>query len=152
MQRIEAGAPKSGQPVKRGTMAHDHDLYMTLTDTAARMRDAEAIRRYAPRFEELARRDNHELYLAVAHRAWGIAHLLADDYDQAEARLKHALDIFSALGTRWQLGRTLAELGELEQARQNPAAARAYFARALNEFDELHAAPDAARVKEGGMQ
>lgn len=148
MQRIQAGASRSGQPVKRGTMAHDHDLYTTLTDTATQMRDGDAIRRYAPRLEELARRDNHQLYLAIADRAWGVAHVLADEHEQAERRLKHAVEIFTSLGTRWQLARTLTELGELEEARQNPAAARDYFERALSEFDALHATPDAARVRE----
>ena len=52
---------------------HDHDIYMTLADTAVELRDADALRKYAPRFEELASRDNHRLYLAVAHRALGLS-------------------------------------------------------------------------------
>ena len=32
---LETALDKSGQPVKRGTMAHDHHVYMLLTESAA---------------------------------------------------------------------------------------------------------------------
>lgn len=137
----------AGQPVKRGTMAHDHDVYMTLTDAAAQQYDVAGIELYVPWLEELAQRDNHQLYLGIAQRARGIAHRLAENYGEAEKCLRRALEIFDALGTRWQSGRTLVELGELERAQHNAAGARDYFVRALNEFDALRAAPDAARVR-----
>lgn len=144
---IETALERPGQPVKRGTMAHDHDMYMGLTDTAAQARDVDALRQYAPRLEELATRDNHILYLAIANRAWGVAHRLAGEYSEAESRLDNALALFSEPGTRWQIGRTLAELAELELARQNVAEARGYFTRALEEFQALRAEPDAARTQ-----
>ena len=103
----------SGQPVNFGTMAHDHEIYMTLTDTAAELRDVAALRKYAPELEELADRDHHKLYLAIAHRAMGVAHRLAGEQIEAETRLKQALELFAKLGARWQIGRTLFELGEL---------------------------------------
>lgn len=137
----------SGQPVKRGTMAHDHDVYMALTDTAAQQYDAAAIALYAPRLEEVAQRDNHKSYLAIALRARGVAQRLASNYDDAENFLLRALEIFDALGTRWQSGRTCVELGELERAQQKVDRARDYFARAVNEFDTLGATPDAERVR-----
>jgi len=43
----------------------------------------------------------------------GVAHRLAGETTEAEARLKQVLALFSSLSTRWQLGRTLFELGEL---------------------------------------
>ena len=137
----------AGQPVKRGTMAHDHDVYMTLTDSAAQEYDAAAIELYAPRLEELATRDNHKLYLGILYRAQGIAKRLEGNFDDAAELFPRALEIFHALGTRWQSGRTLVELGELERTRHNPNAARNYFERAVNEFDALRAAPDASRAR-----
>ena len=63
--------------------------------------------------EKLASRDNHRLYLAIAHRALGVGHRLAGEHAAAETRLKQALELFTKLGARWQIGRTLFELGEL---------------------------------------
>lgn len=137
----------AGQPVKRGTMAHDHDVYMALTDTAVQQYDAAAIELYTPLLQELAQRDNHKLYLAIALRARGVAQRLNANYDNADQFLLHALDLFDALGTRWQSARTLAELGKTERAQHMVERARDYFVRAVDEFDRLGATPDAARVR-----
>lgn len=136
----------SGQPVKRGTMAHEHIVYMMLVDSAALVRDKSTILKYAPLLENLAKRDDHHPYLGVAHRAWGIAHRLSGEYEDSETRLKEALELFSELGTSWQIGRTLYELGELEFARSNMDLASDYFSKALEKFESLGAAPDIARV------
>ncbi|HWR88560.1 MAG TPA: hypothetical protein VN277_09090, partial [Acidiferrobacterales bacterium] len=74
---MEMALETAGQPVNWGTMAHEHDTYAVLADTAVLQRDAAALRQYAPRLEELAARDGHKLYLAIAQRAWGVAHRLA---------------------------------------------------------------------------
>ena len=129
-------------------MAHEHDTYAVLADTAVLQRDADALRQYTPRLEELAARDNHQLYLAIAHRAWGVAHRLAGEHAAAEARLKQALELFEEMGTRWQIGRTLAELGELAIARSNSEEARDYFSRALAAFEAMQAMPDMERTRE----
>lgn len=118
-----------------------------LTDLAAQQRDLDAIRQYAARAQPLAERDNHRLYLAIIHRAMAVAHRLAGEYDAAAARLSQAYEIFDSLGTRWQIGRTLAEYAEFEQARRNDAAVRDYYSRALAEFQSVRAEPDAARIK-----
>jgi hypothetical protein len=144
---METALGRPGQPVKRGTMAHDHDVYMLLADSAAQQRNPDALRRYAPRLEELALRDNHQPYLAVAHRAWGVAHRLEDALDTAETRLNKALASFEALGMRWQTGRTLAELAELELARSNPPRARDYYLRAIAAFEQLKCGPDLERSR-----
>lgn len=125
----------------------DHDIYATLVDMAVLQRDEAGIRQYAPQAEELARHYDHTLYLGIAHRAWGVAHRLAGEYPEAEARLNQALDLFNGLNTRWQIGRTLFELGELDAAQKNIAAAREYFGRARVAFEEMRAAPDAARTQ-----
>jgi tetratricopeptide (TPR) repeat protein len=125
----------------------DHDTYTTLVDAAAQQRDEAAIRQYAPRAEALANELGHCLYQATVHRAWGVAHRLAGEYAESAARLNRALEMFSELGTRWQIGRTLFELGELATARQQPTDARDYFSRALADFDAMRAAPDSARTR-----
>ncbi len=129
-------------------MAHEHDIYMMLADTAAQRREVAALLQYVPRLEELAVRDGHRLYLAIAERAMGVASRLTGEHKEAESRLNHALELFAGLGSRWQSGRTLVELGELEMSRKNSLAARDYFTRALREFEALGAAPDALRTKE----
>jgi hypothetical protein len=127
-------------------MAHDHEIYMTLADTAVELRDQEALRKYAPELEELADRDQHKLYLAIAHRAIGVAHRLAGEHAAAETRLQQALGLFTKLSARWQIGRTLFELGELSLD-TSPARAREYYSQALGSFEEIRAAPNAERTR-----
>jgi hypothetical protein len=130
---------------KSAAWVGEHDLYAMLADAAAQQRDEAALRRYAPLAEESAARYDHKLYQAIAHRAWGIAHRLAGE--EAEPRLSQALALFQQLGTRWQVGRTLYELGELAVARRDAARARDYYGRALALFEVLKAAPDAVRTR-----
>ena len=127
-------------------MAHDHEIYMTLADTAAELRDASAVRKYAPQIERLASRDNHRLYLAIAYRALGVGHRLAGEKAAAETRLKEALGLFTKLGTQWQIGRTLFELGELNVA-DLPMKAREYYSQALGSFEEIQAESNAERTR-----
>ena len=127
-------------------MAHDHDIYMTLADTAVELRDADALRKYAQPLETLASRDNHRLYLAIAHRALGVEHRLAGERAAAETRLRQALELFTKLGARWQIGRTLFELGELNLT-HSPTKAREYYSQALGSFEEIQAAPNAERTR-----
>ena len=127
-------------------MAHEHIVYMMLVDSAVRAGDEKAIRQFAPQLEELALRDDHKPYLAVAHRAWGVAYRLAEEYQEAETHLEKALGIFEELETRWQIGRTLFELGELAMDRSNGEAAQGYFSQAQDLFEELGAGPDVSRT------
>ncbi len=132
---------------KTAAWVGEHDLYAMLADAAAQQRDGEALRQYAPLAEEAARRYEHQLYQAIAHRAWGVAHHLAGEQAEAEARLQQALELFRGLGTRWQIGRTLFELGGLAQAQGDAAGARERLTLALAAFEEMKAAPDAARTR-----
>lgn len=136
-----------GQPVKRGTMAHDHIVYMMLSDAAAQAHDVAGLYLYTPLLEELALRDDHQPYLAVAHRAWAVAFLLEGRYGEAETRLQQALEIFESMGARWQHGRTLSVMAELCLAQSDPGAAREHWAAALAEFEAIGAAPDAERAR-----
>jgi tetratricopeptide (TPR) repeat protein len=128
-------------------MAHEHIVYMMLVDSATRAGDEDTIRNFVPKLEELALRDDHKPYLAVAHRAWGVAHRLAGEYSDAETRLEQALELFEEIGTRWQVGRTLFEMGELAMAKINGGAAHSYFSRAQDVFEEIGAKPDMMRTK-----
>lgn len=123
-----------------------HDVYMMLVDAAVLQRDQAKLRKYAPLAEESANGIGHRLHLAIAHRAWGVAHTLAGEYPQAEARFKQALEIFTDYPAPWQIGRNFFEMGELARAQKHPVDAREYFRRALNAFEELRAAPYATKA------
>ena len=125
----------------------NHVLYAALADAAAQQHDAAALRQYAPLAEALARRYNHRLYQGVAHRAWAVAHRLAGEYALAAGRLDQAVTVFEGLHTRWQLGRTWFELGELAAAQIEPIKARDCYQRALDLFEAMRAAPDAQRTR-----
>jgi hypothetical protein len=133
--------------MKRGTMPHDHHVYMLLADSAAERRDLAGLREYTPKLEALAERDQHRLYQGIAHRAHGVLSRLSGEIADGESHMNQALALFAELGTRWQLGRTLAELAEVDLVRADHAAARDHLTRALAEFEALGAAPHAARTR-----
>lgn len=128
-------------------MAHEHIVYMMLVDSAATARDKDTILKHLPSLEELARRDEHQPYLAIAHRAAGVAHRLDEEYDRSEERLRQALEIFETLELRWQRARTLCELGELARARGDFSLAQELHGQALEEFESIQALPDAERTR-----
>ena len=132
----------------RGFLMNETERYYLLADLAVQERDEVGLRRYAPLAEEMARRDEHLLFQAGSHRAWGVLHRLEGEYEKAEARLNQALEMFQGLETRWQMGRTLYELAELAVARADPTEARDYYSRALATFEEIRANPDALRTRE----
>jgi tetratricopeptide (TPR) repeat protein len=144
-QHLEAALEASS--LRGATSGGDHDLYAMLVDAATQQRDQAALRKYAPLAEETATRVDHKLHLAIAQRARGVAHTLDGEYPQAEARFKQALDIFLAYPAPWQIGRTLFEMGELARLQMETEPARDYFSRALSAFEEMHAAPYAARAR-----
>jgi len=133
---------------RTGGWGGEHDVYAMQVDAAAQQCDLAALQQYAPLAEELAERYDHKLYQAIAHRAQGVAHRLAGKTVDAEVRLKQALALFETLDTRWQIGRTLFELGELALANTENESAREYFSHALTAFEALGALPDAARTRE----
>jgi tetratricopeptide (TPR) repeat protein len=147
-QSIEKARQTAGQPVKRGTMAHEHHVYLQLSEAAVQQRDAEALRQWLPRFEELASRDEHRLFLAIAQRARGVAHRLGGEHAEAEEHLGQALELFSQMGTHWQLGRTHFEMGETAVSRGDAEAARQHYQNALAEFEALQAMPDLAHTRQ----
>jgi hypothetical protein len=149
---LESALDKSGQPVRRGTMAHDHHVYMLLTEAAAEQRDPAALAVYVPRLAALAERDGHRLYQAVAARAAGVASRLAGDPAASAGHLDRAIGLFAALGTRWQLGRAFFERAESARLLADDAAARTFLTRAIAAFDALMATPDLERARDALAQ
>jgi len=110
--------------------------------------DEARLRQNATELERLAKQSGHKLNQGVAHRAWGVSHTRAGEYTQASERLNMALAQFEALGTRWQAGLTLCELGELALLQTDTASALIYLNRALQALEELRAIPDATKVRQ----
>lgn len=136
------------RPSKGWATFGEHDLYSLLVDTAVRQRDETNLRRYLLPAEESARRYDHKLYQAIVLRAQGLLHRWAGDHAEAETHLNSALDMFSALNTGYQIGRTLFELGEAAAAQTATDRARDYFNRALESFESLRAVTEVARVQD----
>lgn len=144
---IDTGLEKMA--TERGSMAADLDMNAMAVDTAARSRDQEGLRKYLAVSEEAAERANHGLYKAVARRARGIDHRLAGDLDQAADQLAGAVDEFRTLDTPWQVGRTLLELGEVEQLRGDNDSARGHYSEAMDAFGGIGAVPYEERARSG---
>lgn len=125
----------------------DHDLYALLVDAAVEQRDLSALQKFTPLAEASAVRYGHKLYEAITHRAIGVMHGLLGETTLAEEQLKFALERFRELGTNWQIGRTLAELGELAQTQADLATARACFTSAIEAFESLGALPNALNTR-----
>jgi tetratricopeptide (TPR) repeat protein len=143
-EHLEAAIPK---PSMGWSSLGEHAVYAMLADVAVQQRDEAALRRHAPLAEQTARRHEHTLYQAIAHRAWSVAHRLAGEYAEAEERLNQALTLFHELDTGWQIGRTFFELGELALAQSDTITARDHFAQALEAFEAMRAIPDVARTQ-----
>lgn len=129
-------------------MAHEHIVYMMLVEAAVAAGDLQEIERLAPKLEELAERDGHRPYLAVAARARGAVRRMRGEFENSEAALNAALEVFEEMAMDWQAGRTLTELGTLEACRNNQDAAEVYFNRAMDIFERLRAKPAFERARE----
>jgi tetratricopeptide (TPR) repeat protein len=126
----------------------DNDLYSMLVDTASQQRDRETLEKYAPLAEQQAYQYDHVLYQAIAHRAWGVLNRLKGQYDEASAHFQKALVLFQKLETRWQIGRTYFELGELSKEMTDVPSAHGYYSEALKAFEEMKALPAVNQVQE----
>jgi tetratricopeptide (TPR) repeat protein len=128
-------------------MAHEHIVYMMLTDAAAQLGDGDAIDRYATLLEPLVDKDVHRPYQAVAHRGRGIAYRLRGDFNKAGDHLSKALQIFQDMDAAWQLGRTHCALAQLEIDRSNHKGAYDQYLQALEKFERVQALPEMKRTR-----
>jgi hypothetical protein len=129
-------------------MAHKHIVYMMMTDSASRAHDLEGLEKYASELEALALGDDHQPYLAIAHRAHGVVHGLKGEPAKAVRRLNEAMTIFTKLDMNWQTGRTFFEMGEVARNISEENRAREFYQRALNAFESMSAQPDFLRTRE----
>jgi hypothetical protein len=134
-------------PVRWGSGMTDLDFRILCAEASAQMRDQAGLAEHVPLAEEGARRLRHRLYSGVAQRAHGVALLLAGQPSAAIDLHSQAADIFHALGTRWQLGRTLMERAEAHRAAGALPAARADVAEAATLFDAQGAIPAATDAR-----
>jgi tetratricopeptide (TPR) repeat protein len=142
-QHLEAALVKDASAAPGGS----EDVYAMLVDAAAQQRVLADLQKYLPLAEEAASRIDHKFYLAIAHRARGVAHTLAGEYPQAAARLQQAFEIFAGYPAPWQMGRTLFEMGDLARLQGKTEQARDDFSQALSAFEELGAAPYVVRTR-----
>ena len=124
-----------------------HEILVLLADTGAMNRDEQLLSTYASKADAMSLSLNHLLYHAMAKRALGILDWLHRDYARAEDQLRESVQLFQQLETRWQLGRTLYDLGELSIDLEKPAQAREFFTQALSAFEEMGAAPSVTRTR-----
>ncbi len=135
-------------PSKENGWIGAHDLYTLLVDAAAQKKDTGALQKYLPLAEEMALRYNHKLYQAIVHRAWGVAHLLVGEKEAAKIRLNQALAIFETLDTRWQIGRTMYDMGELASSQGDDETARENFSMAITAFEAMGAILNSSQARE----
>jgi len=119
----------------------DHEIYVSMADIAATLRDESLLSTYAAQSDEISLSLGHTLYHAVTLRALGILDWLHHDYPQAETRLRESCLLFQQLGTRWQIGRTLFDLGEMSTELGKMGEAKEYFSQALSAFEVMGARP-----------
>lgn len=134
-------------PVRWGAGGTELDFHVLCAEAAAQSRDSAGLAEHAPRAAEMAERMRHGLYTGIARRAQGVALRLAGQSQAAVERQTDAADLFLALGTRWQLGRTLVERAEVHASAGNLSEARADYVRALEAFEAVGAKPAAAEVR-----
>lgn len=134
------------RPSKGWATFGDHDLYSLLVDAAVLGRSETSLRQYVSLAEETAKRYDHKLYQAIARRARGVLHRLVGEYVEAESKLNQALEVFNDMNARYQIGRTLFELGETAAAQMNIPQAHDYFTRALSAFETMNAKIEVART------
>lgn len=125
----------------------DMILYSILVDTAVIEEDLEKLNEHTPWLENQAKRHGHKLFEAITLRAQAVANRLGHNHKQAVKQLKEAEVIFLAMDTKWQIGRTYYEFGNLYASQDNKAEAERYFEQAIECFELIDALPDAESTK-----
>lgn len=115
----------------------DHEVSVLLADIGAMHRDIPLLAAYALQADEISLSLDHHLYHAIALRALGILDWLNGESAQAAARLTESCRIFQQIDTRWQLGRTLSDLGEVSAGLGRSEEAESYFARSRNILEDM---------------
>jgi hypothetical protein len=135
-------------PVRWGSGMTDLDFRILCAEASAQARDAAGLAEHVSPAEEAARVLGHRLYCGVAQRARGVALQLVGQPRAAVDSHTQAAEIFLTLGTRWQLGRTLAARAEAFVSAGDLAAAQADLSQAAALFETQGAAPAARQARE----
>ena len=148
-EHLDQALQGSNDPVRWGSAVTDLDYEVLYADASARARDRAGLENFVQRAEEGAERLGHRLYQGIARRAHGVLLLLDGQPEPARGRLDQALAVFESMGTRWQIGLTLAERATACTALGDLASARADWQRALASFEAIGARPAAERARQG---
>ncbi len=97
---------------------------------------------------ELAKRAGARKQIAQSYHAVGIAHLREGRLDEAESRMLQSLHLYRALGTSWEIGRTLLHLGDVHRRRGAKPKATEAWDEAEGRFIDLRALRDLNRLRE----
>lgn len=112
-----------------------------LVDTAVLQDDNDVLEEYAPQLLERSESLEHKLFQAIAFRSLGVLHRLKGEYKLAKEQFEKSLEIFNALDTQWQLGRTYFELGELARLQENSESASDCYSLAIKSYEMMEAVP-----------
>ncbi|MGH2348952.1 MAG: tetratricopeptide repeat protein, partial [bacterium] len=131
-----AEAPWTG--LELGTLALEFSALSKEWDYAIRLGDD---------MVETTRAKGLRYHLAIGCRAMGAYHRAAGRLDQADALLAESQDLFRALDTPWELGRTLRELALLRRDQGRTEEATVLLNEALSLFQAMGAVPDIERTR-----
>jgi hypothetical protein len=117
-------------------------------EIGAYLGDSSAFDLFTPELEALLEGHGDRKHLYRGRRALGVTHAHRGEYVQARERLSQALAGFVELDTPWQQGRTLLEMGKMERAAGDEAAAQLHFQNALSLFEDMKARFHAKQTRE----
>jgi class 3 adenylate cyclase len=108
--------------------------------------DLESATRHAAELEEIAGSFRTPAATATAEHARGLLLLAQADAAAAQAKQRHAVELWHQLGAPYETAKARAALGEALRAAGDEEAARLEFESAKTAFERLGALPDAKRV------
>lgn len=128
-------------------------FYTTLLGDTMRLQGAfERAAHFAQQGLALARETRHQAGTAWAQRVLGTLALSRGALPAAGQHLRAALDGFSALPARFEIGRTHLALSELAHAQAHDALAQQHLSEAYHLFTALQVAPYVARAAHVAQQ
>jgi tetratricopeptide (TPR) repeat protein len=114
---------------------------------AAQVREWQLVEDFGDETLAQSRRSGMKYQNGVNARAIGVHRREHGRLDEAEALLREAEDLFRALESRWELGKTLRELALLRRAQGRADEAASLLQEALAHFDALRAVVDIERTR-----
>lgn len=147
-QHLDQAVRVTNDPVRWGSAVTDLDFHIAYADAAAQAGDLPALEAHLPPAERDADQLGHRLYRGISLRARGVQALLQERPAEAVDFHTQALEIFEAMGTAYQAGRTLEARARARHRLGDLAAARADLQAAIIAFEGLGARPAARAARE----